>query len=78
MSVDLAQRASQSLGEGAHATGSASFSQKLLQTEKQSPREGKFQSTPCVYLGRRMSVQSKLVGQDSKDQPPSSVSAMPA
>lgn len=46
--------------------------------QKNSPREGKFQSTPCVYLGRRMSVQSKLVGQDSKDQPPSSVSAMPA
>lgn len=59
------QRAFQSLGEGTHATGSVSFSQKLLQIEKQSPREGKFPSTPCVCLGRRVSVQSKLLGQCS-------------
>lgn len=78
MSMNLAQRAFQSLGEGAHATGSVSFSQKLLQIEKQSPREGKFQSTPCVCLGRRVSVQSKLLGQGSKDQPPRPVSTMTA
>lgn len=61
MSMNLAQRAFQSDGEGAHATGSISFSQKLLQIEKQGPREGKFQSTPIVCLGRRASVQSKLL-----------------
>lgn len=45
MSMNLAQRAFQSYWEGAHATGSVSFSQKLLQIETQGPKEGRFQNT---------------------------------
>lgn len=34
---------------------------EVVLIEKQGPREGKFQSTPIVCLGRRASVQAKLL-----------------
>lgn len=60
MSEELGTRGLVELWEGAHATGSNCFSQKLLPIEKQGPREGKFQSTPIVCLGRRANIKAKL------------------
>lgn len=58
---NLAQKAFESCGEGAHAMGSVSFSQKLLQIEKQGPREGKFQNSPIVCLGRKVNIGVKVL-----------------
>ena len=54
---NLAQRAFEGCGEGAHATGSVSFSQM----EKQGPREGRFQNYPFVFLGRKASIEAKVL-----------------